>query len=175
LIVFLPATSEQLVRLFPLAFATFGHGNALDPQGCILTDAVGSATGQTVSNIRLSGAPSTAPKVGYYFEITVGTGIGNAGYVKTYTAGANYEITPYVDLDTALDATSTIKVYRDAPRVPAHIVATENIDLSATQKTSVNTAITNNITASGGIVEANVKEVNDVTITGDGSATPFQV
>jgi len=121
-----------------LAFATFGHEDALDPQGCILTDAVGSATGQTVSNIRLSGAPATAPKKGYYFEITAGTGIGNAGYVKTYTAGANYEITPYVNLDTALDATSTVKFYRDAPRVPAHIVASEDIDFPATQIATVN-------------------------------------
>ena len=108
-----------------LVFVTEGHESALDPQGCILTDAVGSATGQTTSNIRLSGAPATAPKTGYYFEVVSGTAVGNAGYVKTYTAGATYDVVPYVALDIALGADSVVKFFRDAKRVPAHLVASE--------------------------------------------------
>lgn len=124
-----------------LLFETYGHEAAFDPQGCVWTDAVGTATGQTTTNIRLSGAPSapaSAPKVGFYFEIVSGTGAGQAGYVKTYSSGATTDVVPYVALDAALDATSTVKFYRAAKRAPAHIVATEDIDLSATQKASVN-------------------------------------
>jgi hypothetical protein len=124
-----------------LNVVTEGHESALDPQGCILTDPVGSATGQTTTNLRLSGAPATAPKVGYYFEVVSGTSVGNAGYVKTYTAGATYDVVPYVALDIALGADSVVKFFRDAKRVPAHIVATEDIGLSATQKTDVNAEV----------------------------------
>lgn len=108
-----------------ILFQTTGHEYADDPQGCILTDAVGSATGQTTTNIRLSGAPLIAPKVGYYFEFVSGTGIRQAGYIKTYTTGATYDITPYVALDTAADATSVIKVFIDAKRAPVHVVNSE--------------------------------------------------
>ena len=123
-----------------ITFETYGHESAYDPQGCILTDAVGSATGQTTTNLRLSGAPATAPKVSDYFEVMSGTGKGNKGFVKTYSAGATYDVVPYVALDIALGADSVVKFFRDA-RVPAQIVASEDIDITTTQKASVTAAV----------------------------------
>jgi hypothetical protein len=107
-----------------LDFVTEGHESAFDPQGCILTDAVGSATGQTTTNIRLSGVPATAPKTGFYFEVTSGTGINQTGHVKTYTAGATFDVVPYVEMPIALGADSVVKFYK-AARVPAHGVSSE--------------------------------------------------
>lgn len=53
-------------------------------------------------------------------------------------------------------------------------------DLTATMKTSIGTAVAasavasvSNITVSGGIVSADIKKVNAVTVNGDGSATPW--
>jgi len=48
-------------------------------------------------------------------------------------------VVPYVALDTTLDATSVVKFYRDAKRSPSHLVAQEDLDFSATMKTSLDT------------------------------------
>jgi hypothetical protein len=122
-----------------IAFKTVGHPSAADPQGCILSDAVGSATGQSTTNIRLSGAPATAPKPGHYFEVVSGTAIGNCGRVKTYTAAGTYDVVPYDALTIALGADSVVKFYRDSTLDPARVVAQENIDFGALQKTSLDT------------------------------------
>ena len=126
-------------------FETVDHPLAGDPLGCILSDAVGSATGQSTTNIRLSGAPTTAPKVGMFFRVidpTNATVNHMTGRVKTYTAGATYDVVPYETLPAALTAYATVKFYEDN-HVAARVVATEDIDLSATQKASVTAAVPN--------------------------------
>ena len=113
------------------SFETEDHPSAFDTKGCLLQDTALS-TGQTTTNIRLGADPATtlgvasfALKTGYFFVVSSGTGSGQAGYIKTYTAGATFDVVPYVALDTVLDDTSVVKYYLDAKGVPAHLVALE--------------------------------------------------
>ena len=147
------ATEEWADTAFD--FVTEGHEDAFDPQGCILTDTI-AASGTTASNIRLSGAPASVPRAGYYFEIT-SSGAGDSpqesGYIKTYTAGATYDIVPYTTLAAAPDSGSAIlKVYRSAPRAPVQLVGAEDDAITAA---SINTgALTADAFAADAIVAA---------------------
>ena len=163
-----------------IPFETEGHENAFDPQGCVLTDAVGSATGQTTTNVALSATPASGTiRPGFYMEVVSGTAANSASYVDSIT---DDDVTLKYALPLALGADSVVKFYRDAPRHPSDV----EMWLGAAAATPTNAGVPEvDVTyLVGGLVptpnttgtpDVNVKEVNDVTITGDGSGTPFGV
>jgi len=120
-----------------LEYITTDHPSAGKPNSCIASVAA-HASSQTATNIRLNAAPQATPIAGFF---VVCTAVGSApmfGVIESYsTAGGQYNITLYDGMPAALTSAWTVAVYGDAAAAAARIVATENIDLSATQKTSV--------------------------------------
>lgn len=104
-------------------FETVDHPDAEDPQGCIAAGVLASA-GQTSTNIRLSAAPQNAPRQSFFILLTKLGAAPIGAFIKTYTAGATFDIVPYTALASALDDTWSYKIYVDA-RVPSHMVTAE--------------------------------------------------
>jgi hypothetical protein len=103
---------------------TEDHPLAYDTKGCIAS-LLGAAAGQTATNVRFTSAPQNPPVAGMYVECRKVGNTPRSGYVKSYVAGATFDITLYVAMpDGAIDDTWTIFVYADA-RAPTQVVEHE--------------------------------------------------
>jgi len=170
---------------------TTDHPSAMHPNGCIYQFTAASFSGANI--LATSGSdgvdyPAAAEEavianngyVAYVASATLGAGQAMPLTAFDYTGGTGeLQYTLLKAFNLTPTGTVVIKVYEGA-RTPAHIIdKLSTVALSTQEKLDANseadTAITDNLTISGGIVDANVQQVNDVTIVGDGSATPFQV
>ena len=103
-----------------IVFETFGHPDAHDPDGCIASGTLLS-TGQGVANVRLGAAPQNAPRKGYVVRITKFGQSPVVAVVKTYTAGATFDIVPYNAVPSGLDDTWSYSVYEDVTAYVSHV------------------------------------------------------
>ena len=136
---------------------TYGHPLATDPRGVVASD---TAQGGAAQSITLAAAASSVDGFhgGDFLTIRSGTGAGGWGQGVTYTGASRVLVMDRPWTKGIPDATSVYDI------VPGTLAST--LLEIATQVLS---------SATSTPIAANVEEINTVTITGDGSATPFGV
>src|SRR3990167_5157421 len=145
LINIIDATATELWEDTQIPFETYDHPLAADPQGCLFRGtatavAAGTLTAEDLDDgyVRHLSAEAGAAvgQLLYIESATTGAGqaIAIASYVhstRDYTLLHNFGVTP--------TGTVVYKIYNALARSPAHIVASNDVDFTATQKTYVPT------------------------------------
>lgn len=133
-----------------LYIETYGHPDAHNPCPAGNCATFGTAQASTASTIVLAAATSFADDIlrNATVEISHGTGAGQYRICTDWVSSTD-TCTVHEDWITTPDTTSKYFVRRESRGVIA--------------------------TGADNVAESNVKQVNDVAITGDGSATPFDV
>ena len=172
---------------------TFGHALANNPEGRDLSGVAQSYAAQAIT--LASGAVGDDDKLnGSVVKIRASTVAADVGQTRTITTSTDSSDACGVDRpwDPALSGTVEYDVYMSSLPTTAEELADAVLDEALSGHSTAGTlgkavtdietdataivAKTDSLTfTTAGTVDANVQQINDVSITGDGSGTPFGV
>jgi hypothetical protein len=143
---------------------------AADVQARLGIVAYGTAQAATGTTLQLASSTTLADDVpiGAVLVITGGTGVGQSRVITDYVSS-----TDTATVDTWVTTPSTDSTYVVFAAPPASATALPTVLLATSEITEIAAGVLSAATANP--IDANVQEINDVTITGNGSGTPFGV